>query len=77
MELNDKETAILRVLEQRAYYCDKAIRAIEEEIEKELIRQEKQINHLRAKMEGYNQAIDLLKEDLESIAIELEEDQHK
>ncbi len=73
MELNDKETAILRVLEQRVFYCEKAIEANE----KEIARLERQINYTRAKREGYNQAIDLLKEDLESISIELEEPLHK
>lgn len=73
MELNDKETAILRVLEQRAYCCEETIRAVEEEI----ARQQKKIDYLRAKREVYYQAIDLMKEDLESISIELEEHLHK
>ena len=73
MELNDKETAILRVLEQRVFYCEQAIDANEREI----AQRQKQIDYLRAKKEGYNQAIDLLKEDLESIAIEFDEPANK
>lgn len=73
MELKDKEKAILGVLEQRVFYCEQAIEANE----KEIAQRQKQIDYLRAKKEGYNQAIDLLKEDLEGIYLEYDEPAHK
>ena len=65
--MNDKENAILCVLLQRMDCCDAAIRANE----KEIAQRQKMIDYLKAKREGYVQAVDLLKEDLENITIEL------
>ena len=65
--MTDKENAILCVLQQRAYICEKGIRACE----KEIAERQKQMDYLRAKKEGYDQAIELVKESLESIMIEL------
>lgn len=39
--------------------------------DKEIAAREKMIDYLKAKKEGYNQAIDLLKDSLEGIMIEL------
>lgn len=66
-QLTEKENAILGVLYERVDCCETCIDAQRKEIEK----RQKQIDYLQAKMEGYKQAIELLKEPLESIRIEL------
>ena len=66
-QLTEKEDAIILVLYKRVDCCEKSIDANRLEIEK----RQKQIDYLQAKMEGYKQAIELLKEPLESIRIEL------
>ncbi len=65
--MTDKENAILCVLQQRATCCEDAIEAHKKEIEA----RKKMIDYLKAKKEGYDQAIDLLKAPLEGIMIEL------
>lgn len=67
MELTEKENAVICVLLHRGDICEKAIRAHKREIEK----LQKEIEYLQAKKEGYDQAVDLLKDSLESIRIEL------
>lgn len=67
MELTEKEKAILCVLYNRLDACDTSIRAHE----KEIAQRQKQIDYLRAKSEGYKQAIELVKDSLECIKIEL------
>ena len=66
-QLTEKENAILCVLYQRVDCCETCIDAQRKEIEK---RQE-QIDYILAKMDGYKQAIELLKEPVESIRVEL------
>ena len=66
-ELTEREAAIVAVLDKRIGCCRKSIKAHEEEIEAH----RKQIAYLEAKMDGYEQAIDLLNQPLESITIEL------
>ena len=67
MDLTEKENAILCVLEQRAFCCEQGIAAHK----KEIAERQKMIDYLQAKREGYMQAIDLMKDSLESIMIEL------
>lgn len=66
-QLTERENAILRVLYKRVDCCETSIVANRKEIEK----RQKQIDYLRAKKEGYMQTIELLKEPIESIRVEL------
>lgn len=66
-DMTDKENAILCVLQQRAYCCERSIDAHK----KEIAARQKQIDYLQAKKEGYYQAIELVKESLDNIMIEL------
>ena len=74
MELTEKEKAIRAVLEKRSECCEMGILAQKKEIarlEEEIAKRKKQIDYLDAKRQGYEQAIDLFGESLESIRIEL------
>lgn len=61
-----KDEAIIKVLTQRGDHLRRIIphATLEDAI------------HFQGKLDGYEQAIDLLKEDIESISIELQEKEH-
>lgn len=74
IELTEKENAILCVLDKRIICTEKGVAAQEKrisELEEEIKQRKNMIEYLKAKREGYQQAIDLLKSNLESINIEL------
>lgn len=74
-ELTEKENAILCVLQKRSDCLECAIEVQKKhiaELEKEIAQRREQIAYFKAKREGYEQAIDLLKDSLEGITIELE-----
>lgn len=74
MNEQDKIDAVIAVLEKRSNCCDvrcgemkRCIANLEEEIKQ----RKAEIEYATAKKEGYQQAIDLLRNPIESIRIEL------
>ena len=73
--MNEREEAIICVLKKRRACAEVAIEEQEEKIaslEKEIKDREIFIETLKARISGYDQALTLMTEPLESIKIELE-----
>ena len=69
MKQPEKNKAVIGVLKQRADVLRKVLKSLP------FFR--RLLGYYRGKLEGYEQAIDLLHESLESINVELEENEHR